>query len=371
MLNKMKISSKLTVGFLTVLFLLVAVGVAGYWAIESINAALERSMQQLSVSQSLGSATDNIYLAQTASAYHVVTKDTAYSDLVTKRLTEALKFAKETQEVMRTEKNKTEMQKIIKGTEEFVNIDNELHELTVKSNKENENVLKLSEDLQGKIHELIALAYDVYAGFEKEGKPLTMVHVKNYAAATSLLEDLETIRRQRRDLIIILNNPKLVKEREEGLAEINKQFDEFTQKVNKLGETFVSEKAKKMIADIVGPVKQWQTTTKDNVADMVKQSALQDRLLAIGKEAEESANTLISNIDKTVADLKESSAQTVSFAANSIIVLSVVAVIVGIICALVLTTNITSGIKIAVNMMKKIVSEGDLTFEIDQSFLRR
>jgi methyl-accepting chemotaxis protein len=104
---------------------------------------------------------------------------------------------------------------------------------------------------------------------------------------------------------------------------------------------------------------------------MVKQSALQDRLLAIGKEAEATANTLISNIDKTVADLKVSSAQTVSFAANSIIVLSVVAVIVGIICALVLTTNITSGIKIAVNMMKKIVSEGDLTLEIDQSFLRR
>ncbi|MDR3182759.1 MAG: MCP four helix bundle domain-containing protein, partial [Planctomycetaceae bacterium] len=105
MLNKLKISSKLIIGFVLIIVLMIVVGAAGYYALTQVEGALDKVTNQLAVTQHMGDSTDYVYLARVASANHSGTKDGSYSEEVTKNVNAAIEAGKSAKELMTSKEN--------------------------------------------------------------------------------------------------------------------------------------------------------------------------------------------------------------------------------------------------------------------------
>ncbi|MDR0871514.1 MAG: methyl-accepting chemotaxis protein [Planctomycetaceae bacterium] len=205
----------------------------------------------------------------------------------------------------------------------------------------------------------------------EEGKPLNFELLLNYGRANHLLETTEVIRRANLDVQIALINPKKEAEKEAALKEIASEFEELLQELGLLKEGFLTDAAKKLVDDSMPFIEKWKNANQRVLDIFLKQREILDEKEVIAADLSKEAADLIEGVKKTVDGVRASADATVTFSLTLIITFVVISVIFGIACALVLTSNITTGIRVAVNSMSRIAKEGDLDFTIDKVFTKR
>ncbi|MDR0869894.1 MAG: MCP four helix bundle domain-containing protein [Planctomycetaceae bacterium] len=155
MLNNFKIGSKLTIGFVLVILLLVAVGITGYYSLASLKSALDGVMNQLAVTQTMSDTTDNVYLARVASANHSGKQDISYSEKVSEYLKLANEDAKKVQSLMVSKENKESVDKVIASASQYDEKDNAYEKLQKELEAVFAERAKTADDCDAVIHKII------------------------------------------------------------------------------------------------------------------------------------------------------------------------------------------------------------------------
>ncbi|GHT20768.1 hypothetical protein FACS189419_00510 [Planctomycetales bacterium] len=371
MLNKFKIGTKLLVGFLLVILLLVLTGGVGYYSLSQCRSGFEELKLQIKLTQGLSDTTDNLYLAQIASAVFSGTKDITYSDEVTANTDKAIKAIKATQEIMVKPENKDAADRILKNAAAFEKEDDKYKTLQEQINELSNQRIKYGADIDALLEELITDVLKVYEDFAKENKPITIQHVRNYGTACRALETTEIIRRANRDLTICVQDPKKLEQVEAILTELRENYARFDVESKDMLENLVTKEAKDMVVKSQGIMEQWKAANvkaREVLLEQAECQKVQDKCAA---DIMVDAVFLVKGVSARVTEVSEQAESLVSNSVQIIIVTMILAAIVGIICAFVLTSNITTGLKYAVGLMSKVAGEGDLSSEVEPVYLNR
>jgi methyl-accepting chemotaxis protein len=319
----------------------------------------------------LGDTTDHAYLARVASAMHSGTKDISYSDGVTSEANAGIESAKKTKEIMISEENKKRIDIIIEHIENYEHLDDTYRQLQIQLVAKNYEQFQIAKGIDEVIERLINILNKHYETMEKEGKPLTMVHVSNCGKLTRLLETVESIRRAYRDLVIALINPKKVDKKDFAYKEITATFEELNTALQELQETLLSDEAKNLVISLGPQQTKWQEIINEVVEINMKQGKSLEDKLVLANDLSTIAEELTNGVKSVVENVKKDSASLVARSVTIILAFVIFATIFGLLCAFVLTTNITTGLKYAVTLMKKVAGEGDLSLEVEQTYLQR
>ncbi|GHT46177.1 hypothetical protein FACS189454_06900 [Planctomycetales bacterium] len=371
MLNKFKIGTKLLVGFLLVILLLVITGGVGYYSLAQCRSGFEDLKLQIQLTQGISETTDNLYLAQIASATFSGTKDIAYSDEVTASTDKAIKAMKTTQELMVRPENKEAAGRILTNAAAFEKEDDKYKQEQAQINDLSNQRIKYGADIDALLEDLINDVLKVYEDFAKEEKPITIQHVRNYGTACRALETTEIIRRGNRDLTICVQDPKKLEQVEDILKELRENYDRFDKECKVLLENLLTKEAKDMVIKSQEIMEQWKAANIKAREVLLEQAECQKAQDKFAADIMTDANFLVKGVADRVVEVSKDAETLVSNSVVIIIVTMVLAAIVGIICAFVLTSNITTGLKYAVGLMGKVAGEGDLSSEVEPMYISR
>jgi methyl-accepting chemotaxis protein len=371
MLNKFKIGTKLLVGFLLVILLLAIVGGVGYYALSQCHSAFKELNLQIKLTQGISETTDNLYLAQLASANFSATRDVSYSDEVSRVSLIAVKSATDTRELMVKPENKDAAERVAKNGKAFEEADNDYKDQQLQINALAIDRTKLAADIDKLLEELAEYVLATYEGFAKDNKPITIIQVRNYGTAVRALETTEVIRRANRDLMLAGQDPRNVKQMEEAVQEAADAYVRFEQACKEMLEHFVTDTAKDKVGQIQTLMNQWKEVNRKTREAYVKQMELQGKEDAFAADVTKDASFLVKSVADRVAEVSAGAETLVNNSVRIIIATVILADIVGIVCAFVLTSNITTGLKYAVGLMSKVAGEGDLSSEVEPVYLSR
>ncbi|GHT34436.1 hypothetical protein FACS189427_01730 [Planctomycetales bacterium] len=371
MLNKFKIGTKLLVGFLLVILLLVITGGVGYYSLAQCRNGFEDLKLQIKLTQGIGETTDNLYLAQIASAVFSGTKDIAYSDEVTADTEKAMKSMKATQDLMAKQENKEAADRILKNAAAFEREDDKYKNLQAQINDLSNQRTKFGGDIDDILEELTKDVLKTYEDFTKENKPITIQHVRNYGTSIKALETTEIIRRGNRDLTICVQDPKKLDQVEDILKELRAMYVRFDEECKDLLENLLTKEAKDMVTQAQKIMEQWKDANIKAREVLLLQADCQKQQDKFAADIMVDANFLTKGVADRVAEVSKDAETLVNNSVIIIIATMILAAIVAIVCAFVLTSNITSGLKYAVGLMSKVAGEGDLSVEIEPVYLSR
>ncbi|MDR0870952.1 MAG: methyl-accepting chemotaxis protein [Planctomycetaceae bacterium] len=371
MLNKFKIGTKLLVGFLLVILLLVVVGGVGYYALTQCQSGFKDLTAQIAITQGISETTDNVYLAQIASANFSATRDTSFSAQVTEYSHKADTAATKTGELMAKPENKETAKMVADNAKAFEQADENYKQLQLQLNDLGTVRLKLGNDIDVLLKELADGILETYKNLEKEQKPITIKHVQNYGTAVAALETTEIIRRANRDLLLAVQDPKNTEQQENAVKEAGENYVRFDRECAELLENLVTQEAKDKVIQAQGMMKQWRENNAKSRELLLKQTELQKSEDAIAGKIATEAASLVKGVGERVAEVSGNVEALVNNSITIIIVAVILAALVGVICAFVLTSNITTGLRYAVGLMSKVAGEGDLSSEVEPEYLSR
>jgi methyl-accepting chemotaxis protein len=371
MLNKFKIGTKLLVGFLLVILLLVITGGVGYYALSQCRSGFQDLMTQIKVTQGISQATDNVYLAQIASANFSATRNVAYSEQVTEFSEKGVKAATETGKLMVKQENKEAAERVEKNVLAFEQKDEAYKQQQVQLNDLAVVRLKYGADIDALLKELAESVLQTYENLEKDGKPISVKHVRNYGTAVGALETTEIIRRANRDLTIAAQDPKNSAKLEEAVKEAGENYERFDKECADMLENLTTDAAKAKVAQAQDLMKKWRENNAKSREILLAQTELQKDEDVIAGKIMADAAALVKGVAEKVEDVSKSAESLVNNSVVIIIATVILAAIVGVICAFVLTSNITTGLKYACGLMSKVAVEGDLSSEVESVYLSR
>ncbi|MDR3196293.1 MAG: methyl-accepting chemotaxis protein [Planctomycetaceae bacterium] len=371
MLNKFKIGTKLTAGFLIVILLLTIVGLVGLLALVNTQSGLEDLLNQIAITQHVTDTTNNIYIGQVASASHSGTKDPAYSKDVAEALKHANEAAEKALERILVAENKQILANTIKYSHDFAKLDQDYAGLQVEIEAVLEERVKVAGTAENLIKQLIQDVLETYKNFEKEGTPLTVKHVENYGASVDLLEITATIKILNRDLTIAFRNPKHTDEQNKVIEEIGEFFKRFDEKIAELRASLVTQTAKDQVDQINKMMDAWEVTNQKFVDAIHKQAQNQHDQDSTSVKIYDSAKELITKITDRVNEVAKETKSVVNLSRTVIIGVVIVAILAGIVISFVLSRNITIGLTAVMKALKKVVLEGDLSADIKPELTHR
>ena len=371
MLNNMKISTKLTLGFSVLLLLLVSVGAVGFVATMYKEKGLGNVLEQLAVSQLVSNMTDNVYLAQIAAREQALTKDISHGDRAAEYMSRALAAKKAAMESVHSDESRRAIDAIEALAAEYSHQVREYQRLQVEMDKMEQEMRAAANAVDAIIHKLMDHLIDKYEQMEQGGETLTLLHVKNYGNVIILLEATERMRVARRDFVIAINCPQKIAEQEAARKLFSDHAALFRSEAEKIQETLLVETAKALVAEAVELVESWARLCNESMNLMALQAEEQKRAVEIAHAIEQGTMTLTQCLEKTVAEVRQSVATTKIISDSLIIGTTLFAIVFGIVCAIWLATNIANGINFAVKTMFRVAGEGDLSVEVDPIYLHR
>ncbi|MDR2438293.1 MAG: methyl-accepting chemotaxis protein [Planctomycetaceae bacterium] len=371
MLNKFKISTKLTIGFFLVILLLITVSGVGFYALIKAQLGLDNILNQITITQNITDATNDIYLGQIASANHSGTKDPAFSDEVTMSTKLAIEAAKKIYENIVNPENLKLLKDVIKDSQEFNDLDTAYKNLQENIEQILRERIKIVSDCETLIKKLIQTVLDTYENFEKEGTPLSMRHLQNYGESVNLLEIAANIKILNRDLSLAFQNPKHIEQQNKVSEEINKYFDLFDKKINRLHESFIIPNAKDLVEKITKVMKDWENINNKFVDAVGVQAQNQQAQDKITKRIFDNTQILVAKISDHTKEVSDKTKDVVNISRTLIIFVVIFAILTGIVISFILSRNITIGLTAVMKTLKKIVLEGDLSEEIGRELTQR
>ncbi|MDR1964400.1 MAG: methyl-accepting chemotaxis protein [Planctomycetaceae bacterium] len=375
MLSNMRIGRKLLVGFGLLIILLVVVGFGSFLALQKINSETLMLLRQIDVFSLSNSIVTNAYEAQLSSDRHSMTKDSKYHADVTNRIKSVNDASTDVKKLMSDEKNIENTNEIVeqatgfdKLDQEYANLVSKIKEIKSKRNASYKIVLNSTTELMELIKkELNDNAKEV----EINGSPKKFIEqdqVETLLLLTTVLEELQQIRILARNYEMTLDpeaHKTIIKEISDRFKEIvDKKCVELTQKLKTPEEL-------NLIQSSSNALKEWQRLNNDCITtwneldtNQNSQNAAADQISAITTE-------IIDGVKKSVNETSQSMATLISFVVILIGAVCLFAILLGIVAGFVLTRNIGTGMKIAVDAMTRIAKDGDLSINIPQTYLHR
>ncbi|MDR1959244.1 MAG: methyl-accepting chemotaxis protein [Planctomycetaceae bacterium] len=371
MLNHFKIGTKLFIGFSLTLVLLAIVGIVGYVALTKTKLGLDQVLMETEITQNISDTTDQLYIAQIASANHSGTRDVTYSDQVSKATKIALEKMAQAHSKMDIPENKTITEQVMELAKKFDALDNEYKAMQEELNAITQKRAKAADDCDKILRKTLETAFATYQKTEKDGKPISMAHVINYGKCNRLLETTEIIRRANLDLMVTLQNPKLAEKNEVFIKEVQNKFTELYSDVKYLQEHMITQDCREMLGQIPDYAREWEKYNTAYIEIAMKQEKNLKEQADISDQIMKQTTLLVENVADKVQSVSEEAETFARISGTVIVCAAVAAVIFGVVCAILLTSNITRGIKIATTAMEKLSVEGDLNVSVDSAFTKR
>ena len=370
MLNNLKISHKLPGGFALLLVLLIVVGTVGITAILHVDKRLDDVLTQFEVTQNVGMATDNIFLAQVAAGEMAATRNADLYAPIPEYIRVALAAA-EVAKAGASQENRESIETIVSLARTYETSVVEYRDVLLKSDRMTQEAYSVANRVDAIAEELIGTLRDTYRQREEAGTPLTLQQIDSYGGVVKLREITGRMRIAYRDYIIEISDPTRTAEQEAARKSFNEGAGLFYGEAERVRELFTANTATEQLSESVGLVRNWVDISNEVMNALTIRGESEAKKVELADAIEREAEKLATNLRKYVSDVKLSTISAVVFALWVIVSVALFAIVLGIVCAILLTINITRGIKFAVQTMSKVAGEGDLNVKVDSIYLQR
>jgi methyl-accepting chemotaxis protein len=376
MLNKFKIGTKLMVGFFLVLFLLVFVAACGYYGLQQAADTAANTEYVTNIRNGSVTISRLTFEARLAAAYGVLYRNEKFKTDRQLHDAEIAKIYDKTITTIGNDNSQTENHNDLNSINEsylkFAKIDDDWYVL------ESERKKKLAELVQKAVlinDKLVELANAIKEAMIKpeesqEVNGQRFVSEKRMNQLQNCEQCIRVLQELRR-LFYQYFSQTDEKQKQENQESIVKSISEFRAKYNKVSEQLTTKTGKETSAEILEAIAVWESHFSDNIKILQKQKEIDDQQALVMANMD----SLIKNIDdrlvKQVDDFQTAAKATEESMLFTIGIVSIFALVIGIIVSFVLSRNITTGLKFAMDSMNRVVLEGDLSAEIPQDVLLR
>ena len=371
MLNHLRIGTKLFGGFAIVLLLLLAVWLVGWYATSQIVGKTKELSTASNLAQGGLNMRNEIYKALFNAANEALYKDQKAADEVQNIVEHFQQNFGDLREVIKSDIAREAFDAVMKHIKDFGESDAEYW----KADLERARTVKDRDEFSKATLDSIGTLLDMIMEVTAE-KHATTQDGKQYFEAErfALRNNAGHLSTYVRDI----NAWSLEYQLEFDMAkksEIREQIKETYKKIDttivSVGESLSSDMGKKKLAEFNENREKWKTA-------MDKLIGLIDDLLKIDSATTDIATNMTKKIDEMLVAFNNRAKGALDDATETggsmgylLMGISIVAVIVGLIISLILTNNITVGLKHAVGAMRIIADEGNVSIVIPESDLSR
>jgi methyl-accepting chemotaxis protein len=369
MLNNLKIGTKLTGGFIIILGLLCVTAGVGYFALKSSTSATEEMMKDeavlIDITQLRGNFVESQFQLADAALYRKLSnkEEKKTLDEQIREIEERIKGG------FKDEDEKT-FAKLLEAYDNFYKSGTKWFEKEEERAKTHGAQTTLGGNVEkGMDNYIDAFTKAMEETKTNEGGTEKVSH--EYAILSmelgKLRADIEALRRGYYRLLAEADSQKqaaIKTEIDASAGNLEKALEAFEGKIK-------NEDRRKMFGTVRTSVHDWLETFRKNASLMEEQGTILSDQNARVKEMRELLTTLSGSVEKDVKKIKAATEDTNTLAFNIVFGSAVVAVIIGMILAYVLSSNITVAIKAACAGVERIAHDGDVAWEVPEVFLRR
>ena len=371
MLNRFKIGTKLTMGFVIVLALLVVVWITGRIAIIQITQKNENVIVTEGLTKDALKLQRDMLDTLVSAYMETITREQQYADLVkTKTGTIKTKY-EEVGKLITEDKLKDQFKDVLKKVDDFAASDvaywaceTKRKETFAEMRKYALNIVETVESMNANILQVTKEHHAVTQAGETYYLGTRVEMILKIEAVACIIRDVRRLCYQIQ--ITRDHNERTVLSKE--LAEMCKNIGSMFKEIEPMIE---SAEGKKIFEQLGNDVEKWSTLIQDDIE-------LEICLGTIDEASTKLANSILADCDVMTkgldAHVEIIMGQAKTFNTTMqwfLIVVSVFAIILGLVVSYVLMHNITSGIGRTVGAMRKIADDGNVSIEIDAGDLNR
>jgi len=371
MLNRFRIGTKLTLGFVSILFLLAVVWQVGRWAIVKTGEA----MDNIDVAEDL--AKDGLTMGKEIndmlidSKKLIITREKQYSDSIQKRVVALKNAGNDMLPRILAEENKKRLNDILAEIDKFAASESSYWTKETERTKEVENRRNAAEIM---IDSLEKLKEGIH-GITKEQFAITQEEQVFYAAKRINLEqEVYQLSNTVRDIRRMCYEYEI----ESDTGERKKLMDKMTAmdtqigvKIEEMSQQLQTPQGHIILKELRESAKAWWKLVE-------KTAQLEDELTTIDKKSEEITDTILAQLETLIGEYEKRATNTLDSARGDselakwiLFGTSIFAIFAGLIISYVLTANIKLGIGKAVGALTTIANDGIVSIEIPPEDLNR
>lgn len=373
MLSHVKIGTKLTCGFVAVLVLLVVVWLVGRYSIN------QKTVMYSEVDNSTALAREGMTVSLAVSDTMVAlgnmvsTHEEQYAKEVQDLISKTIKEHEGAVSNMTKQESKDKWKIIIDNLYDFSKGSAQYWEEEGKRLAVRANRSALATTAQNSIQNLA----DKVRESTKSEKWAKTVENESYIPAHRLdlqeqIVNLALILRETRIIVLQYESELDNAKQEKLLAQIKDGCDDIQKRCDEIKESVSSEQNKALVDIVKKDITAWQATVQETTQLVEHMEVIIDKTKTSAVTANNTVDECIDKLfDTRAAAAREDSANFDNYIQWVLTVTSLIAIVLGVVVCIVLTGNITSGLKRSVTAMKAVADEGDVTIEIANEDLNR
>lgn len=371
MLNKIKIGAKLSAGFGLVLILLLIVAVCGYVGLVQSGKTTDDALATEDIQTQMQRMRRNIVEAQLISANGSLFRDPEWEKERLK-VDEAVEdIAKDVRDKLLDE-NRTDFDKLIKVYEEFKKDDTEWYQVERQRIEGQTRLVQNSNAAATRLLEVRAMNDQLMRNPNEfrqidDGTWFAERRVARLVEIDDFIKSLQTLRMDYYRAMSTANKEA----KEKSFAELEIETAEMIKSIKTYHAETVDPGRAKIIGEAVASIEEWGRTLKNNVNLMKRQAEIDLEHDSDGIRASELLSTIMDRLSKRTVEIRDVSSNTDALMKSVIIAVSAAALLAGFVISLVLSRDITGGLKAVLDCVLKIVREGDLSVEIAPALMQR
>jgi methyl-accepting chemotaxis protein len=371
MLNKLRIGTKLIGGFVLVLLLLVLVAIGGYFGLTHSTATTAEMMSVQDIFHEIQELQTAIFQAQIAATNGVLYRDMKFAE-------ERRKIDKQFKEIVDLARpkmlpaNKESLEKLLTTYEHYTELDENWYKIEFEREKELEILKEEAELIASSLSQLSDLIEKAMETPE-EAKEIDGHRYFSEERAIQLKQVNHcstTFARLRRFYYQYFS--ELKPEKKQAVAKlIDQNIKDLLKELKVVGSHLSTDKGKKAYADILGALSQWEKSFQQNRIYLDQQdefNSTQNKIVVDMGNHAKGIRERVSNRMKSIREVSEKADRVILFL---IPIIAVFALLVGLVISFVLSRNITRGLSLVMETLKKVVLKGDLSEDIKPELTRR
>ncbi|MDR0610472.1 MAG: methyl-accepting chemotaxis protein [Planctomycetaceae bacterium] len=155
------------------------------------------------------------------------------------------------------------------------------------------------------------------------------------------------------------------------IADIEKNIQDLLNKLGVVESDITIDTNKAIYAQIIEAFKVWEKLFKEIIVDLQKQNEFNTEQAQKITEMRTLRNDITQHLSEQVRQIRKISEDTSRIMLDGILLVSVFALIAGLLVSFLLSRNITAGLSKVMETLKKVILEGDLHVEISNDLLNR